>query len=385
MRIRRLPFIGVLLGAVLAMAAALLTITPASADTPEPQIVGGNVTTGDKHPWLVQIMLDGQAFCGGVLIHPRIVLTAAHCLLRADGSWYHQFGTMEAFMGRTNSGVGGVQLPIDPSRSRVTGNWNRSLLTNDFGYLVLTAPTSQPQLKIAGPDERALWKANAPAQVAGFGATAWQGPSSPVLKEVGVKIVGDSTCAQPSVYGTWLLTGTMLCAGVMAGGHGTCQGDSGGPLTVLGDRGIRRVVGLVSWAVECAKAGMPTVYTRVAERDMSATIASHVAAIEKQDGFTGASAGVKVVGSGAKPVGCTAATAAATKATTAKKKAATAHKKAKKALTKAKKALAKSTSSAKKKKAVAQAKKKVAKTKRKLKTATTKATAATKKARATCS
>ena len=48
-------------------------------------IVGGTETTAHQWPWMAAIvsrgennLVDGQ-FCGGTLIHPYWVLTAAHC------------------------------------------------------------------------------------------------------------------------------------------------------------------------------------------------------------------------------------------------------------------------------------------------------------------
>jgi trypsin len=48
----------------------------------------------------------------------------------------------------------------------------------------------------------------------------------------------------------------MWCAGVAEGG----KGDSGGPIV----DGSGTLIGLVSWGEGCARAGLPGVYTRVA-------------------------------------------------------------------------------------------------------------------------
>jgi secreted trypsin-like serine protease len=43
------------------------------------KIIGGSVATAGQFPYQVGIFLDGTGFCGGSLIAPDVVLTAAHC------------------------------------------------------------------------------------------------------------------------------------------------------------------------------------------------------------------------------------------------------------------------------------------------------------------
>lgn len=48
------------------------------------RIVGGTEAVPHSFPWLVSIQYSGKHICGGALIHPKFILTAAHCVYRYD-------------------------------------------------------------------------------------------------------------------------------------------------------------------------------------------------------------------------------------------------------------------------------------------------------------
>ena len=107
---------------------------------------------------------------------------------------------------------------------------------------------------------------------------AKRGPSDKVVKKknlasqlqelAGLAVVSDESCgaAIGSVggYSASDVTQDMLCAGGEQGKDG-CQGDSGGPLVWEDDSTDQfQVVGVVSWGIGCARAGLPGLYAEVA-------------------------------------------------------------------------------------------------------------------------
>lgn len=357
--------------------------TVATSSSPGSRIVGGSDTTFEKYPWQVQITGNGQPLCGGMLIHPMIVMTAAHCLVDENLNFLPV--TFALFTGRTQSGTGGEQLTLSGGAG-VANNYVPSTHDNDYGFIALSSPSSRPRIQIAGADERGLWRAGRAAIVTGYGAIAEGGSQSPVLKHLAVPILDDSTCQGAGSYGAAFHSSVMLCAGYMSGGEDSCQGDSGGPLVAPADGGIYRLVGVVSWGVGCARPNLPGIYTRIAEPSLTQIIASYVQNIEQIENFPGQNNGISVVGSGAKPPGCSAANSAAAAQQSKYNKANKAAAKARKALKKQQKKLRRAKGKARKrlKRAVNKARTRANKGTRKAKSAKKAAQKAKAAASAAC-
>ena len=241
-----------------------LTVLPTLAQEPDTaEIVGGQPADPGEYPWQVMV-LPGGFICGGSLIHPEWVVTAAHCMFDQNGNPFSA-GQISVRLGEYRRSVNdGTEQIRSVAQVIVHPNYNPANNDNDIALLKLTSPgvlNSAVALisPATSPQVDALVEAGDPSTVTGWGDTSEGGNLSDVLMEVSVPIVSNASCNQ--AYG--IITDNMLCAGLAQGGMDSCQGDSGGPLIVPRGDGSWLLAGIVSFGNGCARPGFPGVYTRV--------------------------------------------------------------------------------------------------------------------------
>jgi hypothetical protein len=265
------------------------------------RIVGGEETTIGEWPWQVAITDNpvGDAsetqFCGGSLVAPNVVITAAHCVDDGSGTFPVPSSAFASVTGRTtlSNGAEGQEHTWTAYHffTDASGNplYNPDTSEFDVVFAELASPSSSTPIKIAGASEAPFWApGDENAFATGWGTIFFMGPGSDTLREVQIDMIADSVCSSPTSYGSSFFRETMLCAGEVAGGQDTCQGDSGGPLVVPVGGGTFRLVGDTSFGIGCALPNFPGVYGRVAQNPMCSAL---------QNGIQ-AEAGVDVVGPG---------------------------------------------------------------------------------------
>jgi secreted trypsin-like serine protease len=240
-------------GAVTALAG--LHPVASAEEQPEARVLGGSGATTDEAPWAVALTDDyGRQFCGGTLVTPIKVITAAHCMVEPFTGARRTPAELRAITGRTNlrtdQGVVG-----EVERVWVHPDFQDYTQGDDIAVLTLKTPMPQHPIAMVGAGETAPYEPGKKARVYGWGRTSEYGPPSDTLRSVEVPITTDETCrtAYPNYNGR-----SMFCAGVPEGGVDACGGDSGGPMVADG-----RLIGVVSYGTGCGRPNTPGVYTRL--------------------------------------------------------------------------------------------------------------------------
>ncbi|MFF6877913.1 trypsin-like serine protease [Streptomyces sp. NPDC012474] len=240
----------------------------------DPKVIGGNETTISTAPWMAQLHYyddrgtsgtsdDIGFFCGGAVVAPTKILTAAHCV--------------KGYNWNANGAVvtGTSQLPsadgTDLHGGTVTGihrqwnhpSYNATTIDNDIAVLTLPVPVKATPIRMTTSGDTTSYKAGTSAKVYGWGRTSSTSDDiSETLKTATLPMQSDTTCS--GAYGADFVKGHMVCAGKPATGSDTgtvsaCNGDSGGPLVVN-----NRIVGVVSWGVtDCVAKGAYSVFAKV--------------------------------------------------------------------------------------------------------------------------
>ncbi|OXU26580.1 hypothetical protein TSAR_012018 [Trichomalopsis sarcophagae] len=239
-------------------------------------IVGGERADEKQFPYQVALLVKGKLVCGGGIIGDKYILTAAHCFIDKDGSFYNKAYTVVAGSTDLNLDEG---IEITPEKVYVHKGYQPPNFDNDIAILKLKeglGVDSDPSLSKLNLPKANLKYTGRTAVISGYGFTTIQVMTHPLIgipMEVGgstdnklhfteVDIISNAECSQRNapkpVYNS------NICGQVKQHNpskpEGICSGDSGSPLVVDDDV----VIGVVSTSpLGCDETVEAASYTRV--------------------------------------------------------------------------------------------------------------------------
>jgi secreted trypsin-like serine protease len=239
-------------------------------------IVGGTLAATGQSPWEVA-MIDRTVgdnywgyICGGTLISPEWVVTAAHCVYPLfGGSSPYPPSQVDILLG-TNRLSSGSATKIHTQQILPNPGWDD--VDNDIALIHLSQPAQLGSLiqtiPMVTPADSTLVAPGVSATVSGWGVTdncgffcLWEDD----LRVVNVPIVSNATCQQAYNDMGWTITSNMICAG--SDGKDACDLDSGSPMVVPNGVSGYKLAGIVSFGHQdgCGATGKYGGYTRVSQ------------------------------------------------------------------------------------------------------------------------
>jgi len=224
------------------------------------RIIGGEEAVEDRYSYTVSLADDYGHFCGGALIAPDVVLSAAHC---AGGKY-------NVVVGRHDVRDKNEGEEIEVETELVHDEYDDNTTDNDFMLLFLKTPTTE-EVNYAVVTNSVI-SSGVDVSVIGWGDIDPDQEESELadkLQHVEVTTISNEACdASESTESGWedsykdQISENMLCAEHQEM-KDACQGDSGGPLVIRNEGGSDELVGVVSWGIGCAHDDYPGVYSRI--------------------------------------------------------------------------------------------------------------------------
>jgi len=234
------------------------------------RIISGHNALPYSWPWMVQINYLGGHHCGGALVSPQWIVTAAHCVNHAQRP--ENYGEFKITLGEhRRSRREGYEQVFDVANIVIHPQYNKpSAVNNDIALIQLNRPAilNRQVGLVCLPDQGYSIPAGKKCYATGWGLTIpedWNSQAD-TLKQAMLPTVRQSECEEDNKDAGIPVTNAMFCTG-----HGgsspisTCNTDSGGPIVCKDWRGRWFLQGVVSWGSGGCHPGHYSVNARVSK------------------------------------------------------------------------------------------------------------------------
>ncbi|XP_016392122.1 urokinase-type plasminogen activator-like [Sinocyclocheilus rhinocerous] len=233
------------------------------------KIIGGSRPTVESQPWIAAIFKGEGFVCGGTLIAPCWILTAAHCF--PDGK-RTRIMRYSVYLGKNaineTDTVKEQQFNVSKLVVHEDYDYTAENFNNDIALLKIVDSSGQCAVRtdsvrtVCLPPFQQMLPTGFYCEIAGYGRHQKGGfEYSLYLKQAQVRLISQNAC-QNKYYSKDEVNENMLCAAGRDWEEDACQADSGGPL-VCEVNNTMFLFGIISWGKECAKKFNPGVYTKV--------------------------------------------------------------------------------------------------------------------------